>query len=653
MYTDKDAERSFRQSTASKRPKVEEKAIFGLHKPEAYKVDYREPEPWKTGDPLGRLFMNGRARHSEPLVDRRPREILPGIRSFDTNVLLFLRGVADECDKQFKVDVDAEGFTKTGVHTTFGKLKSPAGYLQNPMSAKTVDNTLLREELGLLPGYTKRQREIAVLLWKQVWSQATPASVNVPKASAGGMPRFSHSPQWKLDYLYWKTQPGTYDSFLRAVEAEDVERLHNEFEVVYGMYVQKRLQLDNVGKVRLANDWKYAITGGRSGRRFETDKQVVIDGVDWPDFSASRVRVIDAGPWTINCDLQMVASSHLRSLFKRWPSTFHVNTPEDIASVTERRYIFCSDVSEYDQSMSRDALSVVFETMREYYPEGVVRSAERLYQAPYFAKPLSLDGKKGQWIADPMDWKFEMNSGNRSGHAFTSLVAKVNKVAETLAILDLIYPVTDRNLEEYLRGTMPMGTVNNGDDEITWAASRADLSKFKTLRSQPHLGHYVVTPEQGQGFSGLLLTRQDERDTNYVPRPKLQTALEKCYVPERDIGGVLRPYWPIGWMDRIDALHSSDIGRAIWDVHNHYYRKHLEPEHGTLSGLLEKGMRSLPPDLHTLSSIEKEVLADPSKLHYKYTSDEVGSRVVSLLTSNVPASYTEQWLRRYYKGTLI
>lgn len=648
------AKSAFRQSSAVKQLKDPEQAVFGLHDPATYGERYRAPEPITLKSPLGMIFMDGKNKHLEPLVSRTPREVLPGMFSFDHEVLHFLRELSSEADKRFPVDLDDEGFTRTGVHAGFAKLRCPAGYMQSPMSAKSVDNASIREELGLTAGYSPRQRQIALMVWKLVWSQARPSRVNVPKASAGGMRRMTHSVQWKVDYAQWKTQPAAYDKFLSLVERGESEMLANEFECCWGMYIQKRLQLDAPDKVRLANDWAYALSGGARGTRSPTDKKVILpDGSKWDDFSALRVRVIDAGPWSINCDLQMVASSHMQSLFVRWPKTFHVNTAEQIVQVVDGKHVYCSDVSEYDQSMSKDAIAVVFETMREQYPEGVCRSAERLYQAPYYAKPLSLDGTRGNWVANPLDWNFNMNSGNRSGHAFTSLVAKVNKVIETLFLFDFLYPVTERSIMQYLKGDMPIGLVNNGDDEIVWTVTQGDMNKFKLLRSDRTLGHYAVSPEDGQGFSGLLLVRPDPGQLRYVPTAKLQTPIEKCYVPERSIGTMMRRFWPVGWFDRIDSLHTSDAGRAMWDLHNFAYRKHLEPKYGKLMSLLGEGIKTLPISTTGLTAIDREVLADPSKLHYKYPSSDVSDKVLNLITSNIPATYVEGWLRRYYKGTFI
>lgn len=643
----------FRASTAVKAPKRVASAVWGLYGPDQYSRRHHPLNQVGPNSPLGELFSNGRAQHSVPLVDRKPREILPGMWSFDTPVLLFLRDAIKEWNAKLPVDLNEDGFTTTGIHATFNKLACPAGYLQSPMSAKVVDNTLLREELGLTPGYSPRQREIASMVWRKVWSRAIPSAVNVPKASAGGMRRFTHDVQWKLDYALWKTQPANYDRYLHMVESADCYGLANEYEIVFGMYVQKRLQLDEPGKVRMANDWEFAISGGLRGKRAPTDKRVEIDGTFWEDFSALRVRVIDAGPWAINCDLQIVATAHMRALFHDYPKTFHVNTPDQMTEIFNGKHIFCSDVSEYDQSMSKDAIAVAFEQMREWYPEGVVRAAERLYEAPYFAKPLELGGKRSDWIFNPMDWSKRMQSGNRSGHAMTSLMAKVNKVIETLFILDIMHGVNDRNIDMWLRGQMSMGLVNNGDDEVVWAVAKRDIQRFKTLRSDLSLGHYKVEPEPGMGFSGNLLVLVDPINLTYMPTTRLQTPIEKCYVPERSIGGVLRPYWPVGWLDRIDSLHQTDAGRELWSIHNHYYDKHLKPQYGSHSSLIERGLRALPIQNHDLTAIDREVLVDPDKLHYKYTDDQVSKEVRSIITSNIPADYCAGFLRRYYRGALI
>lgn len=637
--------------------------FFGEYDPRTYKTRYPELPVVGPNSKLGRLFASGVAQHHKPLVERTAKEVLPGMFSFDGEVLAFLDELATTLNHHIKPDVDKDGFTAIGVHTNFDRLRCPAGYMQNPMSAKAIDNKQIRKDLGLTPGYTPRQKQIAEAVWLDVWGNALASSVNVPKQSAGGMRRFTHDVGWKLDYAHWKMQSGVYDSFLKMVEGSDVLGLANEFETVYAMYNNKRLQLDEIGKVRLANDMLYAKTGGLRGKRSPTDKRVVINGKEYPKFSAQRVRVIDAGPWSINCDLQAIASSHMKSLFSRYPDVFHVNTEDEIKRVIDGKRVYCSDVSEYDQSMSFDAMQVVFATMREYYPEGMVRSAERLFQSPYYARPLELGGTNGFWIADPMDWSFNMNSGNRSGHAMTSLIAKVNKVIETLFIFDLILPLGNRfastsspssveGWKSFLLGRESLGLINNGDDEVVWSTNDELMDMFAAKRSVLTNGHYVVGPEVGQGFSGLLLTRKDSSSKVYHPQGKIHTAFEKIYIPERSIGGRMRPFWPIGLTVRINNLMRTDVGREALEIHKHVYRKHLEPRYGTLTGLIKHGYDRMPPMAAEGSAADLAVRDDPDKLHYMYTDDDVSAETLKLVTTNIPKEFVRSFLQRYYTGNL-
>lgn len=649
-----DARLAYRSSTAMKATSSKPPAVFGLNPIEDYKTKYKRVGHYSKGDPIGQLFGTGRASHEVPLVERTPRIVLTGISSFDPDFLRFLRELADGSNKIAPASVDAENFTSTGVHTTFDRIKCPAGFMQSPMSAKTVDNRLLRKEMGLSEGYSPEQRRIATAVWRLVWAKCKPSSVNVPPMSQGGMPRFTHDTQWKLDYANWKYSPNNYDRFLNFVERGNVYGLLNRFETLYGMYTQKRLQVDEPSKARYANDWLYAISGGAKGQRIRIDKRVVIGGTEYPDFSPLRVRVIDAGPWTINCDLSAISTSHMRGLFERYPGTFHVNTAAEIVGVVNNKYVYCSDVSEYDQSMSYDALNdIPFTTMKEYYPEGICISALRLMEAPYFSRPLELGGTKGRWIASPLDWSFCMRSGNRSGHAFTSLIAKVNKVIDTLFVIGKIYPVTEDNVESYLQGRMPMGMVNNGDDEIVWATTRSDIQRYRALRADPLAGHYSITPEVGQGFSGLLLVRPDPNEPKYSPQARLQTAFEKMYVPERSIGTRLRKYWPVGFRERERNLRQTDVGRELWEYHKWCFAKHLESRFGSYNSIVERGFRDVDIATAGLSQIDLDVLIDPEKLHYAYHEDEVSETVLRQVTSRIPVSVVEGFLRRYYKGTFI
>jgi len=642
---------AYKRSTSTRDPRVDEPPPrWGRVPPSEYVSKYGVLPQLDAKTYLSRLFANGPSAHASSLITRNSVTLLPGVYSFDRPVLEFQRELSEQLNKTFAVSVDKDGFTDNGVHTNFDRLRCPAGYFMNPMSYVPKDNALYRQELGLPADLEGDSKKIAFEVWNLIFASARVSAVNVAKLSTGGMRRFSADTQWKLAYVEWLMDGDRFERFLNAVASDDWLTLANEYEACFAMYLQKRGQVDQPGKDRIVFDLEYALTGGRSGKVFNADKRVVIDGQEYADFSAIRARIVQAGPWVINCFLQMFSTPIMRSMFDRFPSTFHVNTEDQIKAQTNGKYIFCSDVTDYDRSMSRDDIRVPHDVMSEVLDERIVKASWRLYTSPYYSKPLSLEGRGGVWVGDPRDWTEEIIAGNRSGHALTSLMAKVNKVIDTFIVINKIYPLVGR-CKWYLEGKGQMGVVNNGDDEIVWAYMSSDLERFKKLRSDVKNGRYVVSPEIGQAFSGQLLVKKGE--TEYAPTAKMHTTFEKIWIPERSIGGIHKPFWPIGTIDRINNLVRTPLGQSAWDLHMKLYRDRLAPIYGDFMSMVTKAHSELPIRGDQLTAIDREVIEDPNKLHYKFTADEVSDNVLDLTTSKIPLSVVEKYLSKYYKGVLV
>lgn len=644
----------YRSSTATGSRLEQAQPNWGAVKPAVFKETFGDLPQVNTATFLSRAFANGSAAHGAPLISRKDVTLLPGVFSFNPIVMAFQRKLVDELNRALPVDVDSEGFTKTGIHTNFDRLKCVAGYFMNPMSYTAVNNERYRrDELKLRVGMTDVERSIAKEVWRLVWSESTIRPVNVAKLSTSGMRRFTHDVQWKLSFAEWLFEAENFERMLNAVDKNDQLTLANDFETIYGMYIQKRGQVDSPGKVRKVFDLDYARTGGASGREFAADKKVVINGVEYKDFSAVRARVVQAGPWAVNCFLQIPATTAMHSLFTRFPDTFHINTPEQVKQVTEGKYIYCSDVTEYDRSMDIEDLRLQHEVMAEFWDERVVKASWRLYVAPYYSKPLDMNGKGGVWVGDPLDWSEtgELHSGNRSGHACTSLTAKVQKVIESLIVINRIYPVLGR-CRQFLEGKGPVGLVNNGDDEIVWCRSRTDMERFKVVRADRSVGRYVVEPETGQGFSGQLLCRDPVSPLYYTPKAKVHTTFEKMWVPERSIGGLHRKYWTVGVIDRITNIMKTDEGRKAWEIHMRVYRDMMAPHFGDFTAVVMREHSRIEMDMNGLSAKDREVLDDPGKLHHKYSDAEISDRVLVAVTSKIPLEAVEKIVKRYYKGTI-
>jgi len=614
-----------------------------------YEEKYRKLSPMSKHTGLKNCFGNGVANHARPLVTREARELLPGMFSFDPLVRQFLRKLSDDLNAEFPIDLDDNKFTRTGIHTSFDRLRTVAGYMMNPMSYTARDNAFYRDELELRRGYSPEERKIAEEVWHIVFSEWDPASLKITKNSAGGMRRNTSDWVWKYDFAIWLFEEQRFEKMLGYVDKNDWLSLANEFEMLFAMYIQKREQVDTPGKPRPVFDLMYALTNGKQGKKFDADKRVVIDGQEWEDFSATRARVVHAGPWVINCFLQIIATGHMMSLFRRFPSVFHVNTDEQISEVVNGKEVYAGDVKEYDRSMDKEALEVPHAVGSHYWDPRWMKASRQLFFSAYYARPLEEGGNRGVWVGDPRTMGDEVVCGNRSGHAWTSLIAKVNKFIETLFVFHKMGLKVLGNTRSYLEGNGAINVVNNGDDEVIHTESETLMRRFKTFREQPSVGHYLVSQEDGNVYSGKIL-RLTDTPRVYAPTPRIHTAFEKTYCPERSIGGLMRPYWWIGMAERINSRAAHPCGERAWEIHDRNFHDILAPHYGTMFNLLAIGERESPLNKEALTSIDREVLEDPDKIHYKFTDSEVSEDVLELVSSKIPFVKFEHLVKRYYRG---
>lgn len=640
--------REFKRST-SVRAETPKPSFWGDVPPGEYKRVFGSLPKVSDADYFAGLFANGVGTHGVPLTLNQSVNTWPGAYSLTAEHVAFQRELVRELNANIPVTVDDEGYTRDGIFTDFSKLLCCAGYVSDPMSYVMTENKPFRAELGLRNSMTADEIDIFREVYRLVFAEADVVPVNVTKLSQGGMRRFSRELGWKLSYAQWLYEEENTEGFLNAVLNDDHLTLANEYETCIALYMQKRLQLDAPGKKRKVADYKYATTGGRSGVLRDADNSVRFDGVSYPDMVANRARNVQAGPWTVNCLLQSVASSTLYSLFRRYPSVFHINTPEQLKGSIDGKHVYFSDVKEFDRSILPEMVDLYHECMGEVWDERVTKLSRKLFVAPYYTRPLSRDSKRGQWVGDPRDPNCELHAGNRSGHAATSLFNKATKVAETLCVLNRLLPVKGR-CETYLQGKGVFTIINNGDDGADCCPDKRLFDKFVALREDKQVGLFDVQRESGAGFSGMLATRSEPGSLVYGVVNKVHTALEKMWVPERPIGGNFRQYWTIGFVDRISNITKTDVGRAVWDIHMSVFRRTLGRTCGDFMPTLMREHAKLPLASERMTSKDLEVLDDPSKLHYKFVDSEISQAVLKEVTSKIPPEANRSFLKRYYKG---
>lgn len=599
------------------------------------------------------LFGNGVSNHNKPLVSRRPVEVLTGVYSFDPRFLNYLRKLSEELNDKIKVSVDESGFTDNGVFTTFDRLRTVAGYMQNPMSFQMVHNGNYRKELGLQPGYNTVQREIAVNVWRIVLSNWYETPIKITKNSAGGLRRNTSDHEWKKDFCEFIFHEANLERLLVLIEANDWLALANEFEMVFLMYIQKRDQVDTPGKERFVFDLEYALTNGEKGRSRSTDRSIVIDGQSYDDFAATRARLVNAGPWVVNCVLSMMFSGHMQSMFHLFPDTWHINTEEEILGIVQGKHIYAGDVTEYDRSMPEDAIDTFHEVLAEFWDPRLAKMSANLYASAYYSRPTDINGKRGTLVGDYTDLgNKQIVAGNRSGHAATSLVAKVNKVIETLYLFHVMGLRVIGNERSFLRNQEAIGVVNNGDDELVHSSSKQLMDSFVAVRETLSHSVYLVTREKGCVYSGKCLMVDKFGSTQYKAVPRLATALEKIYTPERSIGGKFRPRWPIGVIERMNSRDQHPMGGQMWEIHDRLYHDMMAPHFGSLFGILADATLGMGIDIEQYTPAERELLDGQHKIHYKFKDDQISDKVLDIIMVKHPYQAYKHCVKRYYSGTV-
>lgn len=599
-------------------------------------------------------LLRGFSNFRTPLAARRPTEVLTNVYSFDDTFLLFLRELSKQLNEHpaLKPGVDDNQMVgENGIHTGFDRLRTVAGFAMSPLSWVPVDNHKLMKEFDLPFGFrSERHKSIFTNVFKLVFSSWEPDGIKVPKHSTVGIPMLgNYDPEYKRKAALWLFS--NVEKILVLVDKGDYITLAREYGIVFCFNLNRRGQVDDPGKVRTVFDFEYAMSGGRSGKPLAADKHVIFnDGREYPDFSAMRERIVQGASWMVNSILQVIASGHMNALFTRFPETFHHTDPQVIAdAAAEAGDATFSDVSDYDRSIGSHILDLMFDVMREYWDPRLVKMYEVLYHAPYYARPLSAGSHEGNgFVGLPLDpERYPINAGNRSGHAGTSLTAKIVKVADSLCVIDDVTGDVLGNEERYLKWQMPIKLVNNGDDEGA-IGSPTLIQAYRVYRYDNKHGYLKVAPEVGQGFSGTLIRWKGQP----VALPRLHTIFEKMYVPERSIGTRFRKRWPIGILARLNAFDKHPVGHYAAEIHRKLWHDMMSPTYGDLYDIIQDGNESMDirPDGH--SAIDTEVLEDESKVHYKYRDSDVSPDILALIVKKISAEET-LWAHSYYNGHII
>nr|QYF49730.1 MAG: putative RNA-dependent RNA polymerase [Guangxi cystovirus 9] len=616
-----------------------------------FRRSYPVVRSYVTGNPAS-LFANARQSGRMPIVSKRAREWLPGVFTFDHEHLEFARAFTKELES-LKPEFDDEGFSLNGLHATFDSVRTVAGYPQSPVSALPRNNAAVRQDLGLQESMAPKQRRIAEELLDRIFRRMYPKAIRVPKNSTSGPVRNVSDEVYKLHYGLYVFSSSRYDSYLSSFASGDLNSFVRDWDACVMFGTNVRWQVDTPGKRREYWDIRDVLKTDAPHKRPITT-EVVIDGMVYSDFAAMRTRMINQGPWTVNVMLQPFATGWMQTMFKDYPETWYPDETQ-FDSLFEGKHIWAGDVSSYDHSFSKEQIDLTIEMMGRYTDERVCKLARQLYYAAYFTRPIGdpKDGFRPAVVGDPLRYlEDQVVAGNRSGHAFTSIMAKLWKVIDTLCKFDAIGVNVLENMDNILRGRFHCGMLNNGDDEIVWFTDESLKLRFTKYignidRSQKM---FDVEFEKGCVYSGNVFQRVGP--TSYKTIERIPGTFERMMCPERSIGGRMRPMWPIGILERYNRRTEHDLKEEAFRIFDSTFRRYMEPRYGSFHSLVEYGMKTMPVDTGGLTWIDKQVLEDPAKIHYRFKPEDVSEEILEMTFSKLQPDVFIDYLKHCYTGAI-
>nr|QYF49800.1 MAG: putative RNA-dependent RNA polymerase [Yunnan sediment cysto-like virus 2] len=616
-----------------------------------------------------------------------PTEVMKGKFSNDRDFLQIKGKLSSTLTEMFPASVDDETGTVygNGVKTNFMGMRAVNGFRMIPGTWPITDNHGLRADDGLSNEFKEKWHEnIVRAMIKLMIDGMEPCHYSIAEGKSSCFPlmtkdsaeRYSLSAQAIKDYraagnLILKGQDkeayelysigGAYIVVYRAQSSDAVLVLSN-----------KTLQ----SKDRKVAEFIYAMTGGKRGKIVVADKSFDsnpdMKALCGNEFFRERLRTAFGCPGSVSAVLGPIAQSMRKNLFKKFPLTFHhktrAKTQEDLRTL---QHIIMCDVTQHDQYWWQKIGDIWSEEFVNagFDPAWVAIFSQSL-RLPVYVTSVGPDQGSillGDW-ANP-----NLSIGLPSGNPFTDLLG-TGLMAPIYAIVQIEHtmPHLAKQLEDpvfatrwfdsYLRWREPICQKSKSDDcalgwkELTQVNSAKKLHRLmKTAEGNDRAKispYMLITYEHGGAYLGNILLFPRSGDPKGVRLiGNINSMLNNAFSPEygvqsgvRDRSKRARPFAGLAWGTirehygtvPVFGEVSEQIEKIWYDVYGESYTLYRECWMKEDQLALEQYVKERSiGDISSLTTIEREVLADRDKLSYKYTNDDVRPEVLSILFKGI------------------
>lgn len=638
------------------------------------------------------LFFTERGRKRVDAPYREgPTEILAGMWSTDPQVLAFKRNLAQSATDRFynPSNVDDRGrISGSGFRSNAQGLRYVSGFGQDPSTWPLVDNTALRESMGLINSAPGGLTEMIIRsVFRCFFRDLVPQPLKFRKGTSTMWPFYRQDVAFKKELalyvlsvmdkvgMLWKQ-----GKFLEAFE------LYNMAAVTDAVYrLQSNDGVSDDGKVpkdRPVADMEFAVSGGRKGERRPSDRTFTGHALEHElkGFFRQRRRTAYGMSASINYTLAIIAQSVRESIYRRYPKTYHHTTRRELEThVRSCKAVIAVDVAQHDQLWPLWMKDIAREELLAMgFPEWWVA----IYYYASFAS-IFVTGVGSQ---EPNlllgDWRNpNVRMGLASGTSFTDLDGSwlmtstyiesiVTHIAPSMVANVHDQKSCDVFVDSFLKWELPIALKDKSDDALMCCLDDIYTDGFDQytdmLKDRPEDASSIMRLEleHGTGYLGNIILFPDSKaisDAIVVGNPL--SYLVNQFAPEygiqsgvRDRSRVKRPYPGLAWASYDDVYGSIPIYGELKDlVEKEYFDVYGTSYAHMRNEMLEQDKQKLAQDLkslgqalpfESLTSIELEILQDPDRAEWKFASTDYRPEIINLSFRGIPLEEVTPFFNR-------
>lgn len=612
--------------------------VFNLD--EAKNFPFSSKDNFFLGSEAGKVFSRG--------MTNRGVEVFPGIRSDDPLFLMFTSRLSEQLNDRFSKKVLDDGFfDKSAVSSNFFELNTVAGYYMDPATYTVVGNKRLRDEMGLSHNFKSvRHEKIFEELIKLRYAEHNGERAKISKISNSGFPRFSKSVSYKVEHLNYLVSKR--DIIRDKFNKNEFDSLCKNFGMVFGKNSVYRGQADSVSqsngrllsKPREVNDLEYALSGGASGKRFIADKSVIVNGSLLDQKFGMRKRTANGMAIPVNLWCSTFFEGYRNYADNTYGMTFKHKTRESIEDkIKQHKYVFAMDVTQYDQSVPEWLFDKWLSILpgNDFFKDYV----RTLSKCPMYYGGV---GQRGEpiWTGNPLDHRYhDQWTGLVSGIFYTSAAGKDFFTWAVLCIIDDFYHDVLGNVDRILKWEDDRYSISNmGDDTLLHTSDLEFFNYLDLVNETSSFGlspYFKVDKEDGLRFVGNVGYKTENNEIKLCG--DIASYFKNMLVPERGLDSRHREFGVYGLLERRNVfMDNPSFGEA-----DEIFMKLFRGVFGINFIQLLTDNMVMPSMILTgvTKQSDLEVLLDPSKLHYKYDTEDISSAIVGMIEEKVSVENTD------------